>query len=114
MKIPKYIEELMERAQYEYDERYYRRNKDTYSTGYTIRIEKRSDYSKIDTLQGEMDRLKTWVERQPGGEFHLLDIPEVTHYHRQYAVVTIFDPVMKYIESFIPSEEKWKQRRISK
>jgi hypothetical protein len=41
----------------------------------------------------------------------ILEFPKETHYRRQYAVVTIFDPVMKYLESYIPSEEERKAKR---
>ena len=70
MTIPKYVQELMQRSQYE-----------------------------------------KWVERQAGGEMIILEFPKETHYRRQYAVVTIFDPVMKYLESYIPSEEERKAKR---
>jgi hypothetical protein len=89
---------------------YYSKYKENYAVGYTIRIAKSSEYGYIQTLHDEIDRLKNWVERQTGGELVLLEIPNDTHYRKQYAIVTIFDPVMKHIESFIPSEEQYKKR----
>ncbi len=109
MNIPKYVQCLMKRSQYEFDRRYYDKFPDSYAAGYTIRIEKRSEYCQIDTLKAEIDRLKAFVDRQTGGEAIVLETPKETHYCQQYAVITIFDPVMKYIESYIPSEEDWKK-----
>lgn len=31
-------------------------------------------------------------------------VPKKTHYCKQYAVVTIYDPVMKWIEQYIKKE----------
>ena len=111
MTIPKYVQELMQRSQYEFNHHYYSKYKDNYDVGYTIEIEKSSTYGYAETLLAEIERLKKWVERQAGGEMIILEFPKETHYRRQYAVVTIFDPVMKYLESYIPSEEERKAKR---
>ena len=111
MTIPKYVQELMQRSQYEFNHHYYSKYSDNYAVGYTIEIEKSSTYGYAETLLAEIERLKKWVERQAGGEMIILEFPKETHYRRQYAVVTIFDPVMKYLESYIPSEEERKAKR---
>ena len=97
MKIPKYVVEMMNRAKYEFDS--FKNNVD-YAAGYTIKIRKPTAYTKIDTFKTEIERLKKWVEKN-NGEMIILDIPNKTHYVNQVATVTIFDPVMKYIESYI-------------
>lgn len=99
MKIPKYVIELMNRAKYNYTLSGKNKN---YSTGYTIEIKKYSHYETADTFRKEIDRLKKWVERQNGGEMIIINCPTYTvHKTMQYATVTIFDPVMKYIEQYI-------------
>lgn len=94
MKIPQYIQNMLKRAEY------------TYSViaepGYTIRISKESHYTQAGTFRAEINRLCNWVNRQPGGEAHLLDCPTTTsHKQMQYATVTIYDPIMKHLEKFI-------------
>lgn len=97
MNVPKYIVDIMERAKYEFD--CFKNNPD-YSVGYTIKIRKSSAYTKVDTFKSEIERLKKWVEKN-NGEMIILDIPSTTHYVNQIATVTIFDPVMRYIEQYI-------------
>lgn len=101
MNIPKYIIDLMSRAKYEYD---FHINNENYAVGYTIRIRKYSAYEKVDTFNAEIDRLKAWVDRQVEETCFILDRPTKTHYVNQVAIVTIFDPVMKYIEEYIPNK----------
>ena len=90
MKVPIFVKDLMERAKFNFN-RGVSKNPN-YAVGYTIDIEKRSSYSYAYTLADEMDRLKKWVERQSGGEMVIISAPKETHYHRQTATVTIFDP----------------------
>ena len=97
MTVPKYVAEIMSRAKYEFD---CFKNHADYAAGYTIKIRKSSAYTKIDTFKAEIERLKKWVEKN-NGELIVLDIPNKTHYANQVATVTIFDPVMKHIESYI-------------
>lgn len=73
---------------------------ENYSAGYTISIEKNTVYTKVPTMEREIERLKKWVERN-NGEFHILYIPKQTRYTSQRAIVTIFDPVMQHIEQYI-------------
>lgn len=99
VKIPAYIKELMERSYYYYD---FDPHDARCAAGYTIAVAKRTAYTKVETLKREVERLKKWVERQQGGECHIIYCPTRTHYiSSQYAFVTIFDPVMKHIESYI-------------
>lgn len=97
MKIPKYVIEVLERAKYEFD--FFKNNAD-YAAGYTIKIRKSTPYTKVDTFKAEIERLKKWVEKN-NGEMIILDFPTKTHYVNQAATVTIFDPVMQYIEGYI-------------
>ena len=105
-RVPKYVQELMKRAEYTYNPR-----NSEYVPGYTIRIYKATDYGYVRTLNSEVERLQKWVERQmPHDDLDVPTciinyIPEQTHYHPQWAVITIFDPVMKEIEQYIPERK---------
>ena len=88
----------MQRSHYYYD---FNKTDDRCGAGYTIAIKKESHYTYAATLKAEVDRLKKWVERQPGGECNIIHVPEKTTLGMQVAIVTIFDPVMQHIEKFI-------------
>lgn len=99
MQIPKYIKELMERAAFV---------RGYGDPGYTIEIRKRSPYSLASTLETEIRRLEKWVKRiMPEDDLGVPTmvinrIPKKTTYKdTQYAVVTIYDPVMKELERYI-------------
>ena len=99
MKIPKYVQELMERSKLVYDRC---KNHPNYGAGYTIKVAKRSAYSQVDTLRKEVERLVKWANGTPAGEIaFILDMPTETHHVNQSAVVTIFDPIMQQIEKYI-------------
>ena len=84
MKIPKYVQELMERSSYEFN---YCTHNPNYAAGY----------------KAEVERLCKWADSVAGTEIaHILSLPVATCYNRQFAIVTIFDPVMKHIEQYIP------------
>ena len=102
MKIPIFVKDLMERSEFNFDHRV-AKNPD-YAVGYTINTEKKSSYGYVTTLSDEMQRLKKWVERQSGGEMVIISTPKETHYHRQTATVTIFDPIMQHLEKLIPEQ----------
>ncbi|GHU92765.1 hypothetical protein FACS1894208_00590 [Clostridia bacterium] len=106
MKIPNYVKTLMERATYNYDSK-----SPGYCVGYTIDIEKRSEYGWASFLEAEIGRLKKWVERQQGGEMAIIYVPKDTHLRRQVATVTIFDPVMQHAEKFIPENQQRARRQ---
>jgi hypothetical protein len=108
MKVPKYVTELMGRAKYNYDLYGHKE----YAVGYTIDIAKFSHYEYVDTLEKEINRLIKWCNRQyeksSDGWFtdkknaYILRLPQTTEYKfMQYATVTIYDPVMKYLEQYI-------------
>ena len=99
IRIPKYVERILARSEYEFD----------YTTaGYTIRIKKATTRTQAGTFRKEMQRFLNWVQREYKKRYHavnpiafLLNVPAKTHYRNQYAIVTIFDPIMKDIESYI-------------
>lgn len=98
MKIPKYVQEIMERSEYDFRHT----SNPNYSVGYTIRINKHSEYAKVDTLRKEAERIVAWANRVAGeNTAYILYTPEKTRYCKQAAVVTIFDPVMQKIEKYI-------------
>lgn len=99
MIVPKYVVHLMERSQYEYVEC---KKSPDFAAGYTIRIEKRTPYTQIETLRKEIDRLVGWANRAVPDTAFILSCPNKTHHTDQYAVVTIFDPVMQHSEKYIP------------
>lgn len=99
MKIPKYIIEAVSRASFEFDEctKY-----ENYSVGYTIRIPKATRQTYASTARMEVERIAKWVNRNVcEGTAYVLKTPKKTHYTEQYSIITIFDPVMLYLESYI-------------
>lgn len=99
---PKYVQDLMSRSRYEFD---FYGGHENYGAGYTIKIRKASEYARVDTLRKEVERLVAWANRVAGVEAaYVLDVPTETHYCKQVAVVTIFDPVMQKIEQYIPKQ----------
>lgn len=103
MKIPKYVVELMERSEYNYSG----------DPGYTVSIHKATPYTKAPTFKKELDRLISWANKQipqdPENPTATINhFPTKTHYCDQTAIVTIYDPVMKYIEQFIRYERETK------
>ena len=104
MKIPKYVQDLMSRSTYVYSTSTLMTDNPNYAAGYTIRIEKHSEYAEAATLREEVERLVKWANRVAGIEIaHVLSVPDRTRHHKQGAVVTIFDPVMQKIENYIPN-----------
>lgn len=97
MKVPNYVINIMERAKYEYD--CFKSSPD-YAVGYTIKIRKSSAYTKAETFKAELEKLKKWIEKN-NGEMKIIDLPGKTHYTNQTATITIYDPIMKYIEQYI-------------
>lgn len=96
--VPKYIQDLMERARYDYDTKHPK-----YAVGYTIKIDKRTCYVRAETHQAEIEKLAAWVRRQ-GGEIDIIHVPASTRIGWQPAIVTIYDPVMQHLEKYIPSK----------
>lgn len=108
MKIPKYVQDIMARSQYFFDFNYFDPNtqRDKCACGYTISIRKATPYTYADTFHSEINRLKQWVEKQNGGCCYILYMPNKTKHNDQYAIVTIFDPVMQHIEKYISPNTK--------
>lgn len=108
MTIPKYVKDMMCRAEYNYDNN----SNPNYCVGYTVDIKKASHYQKIDTFKKEIDRLISWAKREYKklGDTNeccevacVLRMPTKTTYigDIQSATVTIYDPIMKIIEQYI-------------
>lgn len=97
-KIPKYVQDLMGRAEYEFDSC---TKHEEYAVGYTLRIHKYSWYQTCETFEKEIRRLVAWANRFCETSGHILSIPTRTHHDDQTAVVTIYDPTMKHIEEYI-------------
>lgn len=101
MNIPKYIQEILSRSKYEFD---IHKAHENYAAGYTLRIRKRTPYTKIDTFKAELERLANWANKAAGCETaYILDMPRNTLYCTQTATITIFDPIMQKIEKHIPN-----------
>lgn len=105
MIIPQYVQDLMKRSTYVYSNSRIMLDNPNYEIGYTIRIRKRTEYAKVETLQQEVERLVNWANREAGIETaYILSVPTKTHYCDQGAIVTILDPIMQRIEQYIPSK----------
>lgn len=98
MDVPKYVIDLIENSTYNIDNKC-----ENYAAGYTINIRKKTARTMINTHIAEVEKLKKWVERQ-GGECLIINKPTETRYCEQYVTVTIYDPVMKYLEAYIGAE----------
>jgi len=100
MEIPEYVREIMSRAEYEYDCCV---NHEDYAVGYTIRICKATARTYAATLEKEVERLCKWVDKMAGVKTaFVLFVPKKTRYCDQYAIVTVFDPIMQKIERYMP------------
>lgn len=97
MKIPKYIENLLENSKFRY---LYTDNKN-YAIGYTFEICKPSDYMHVNTFNNLVEKIVKWSNSKCPNSAYIICLPRITHYGRQTAIITIYDPVMKYIEHLI-------------
>ena len=103
--IPNYIQALMSRASFYFAS-------GTAVPGYTISIRKQSDYSHVQTLKEEIEQLAKWVRKEcrrlgmdkKGAEDTIVieRLPSITLYSQQHAYVTIYDPIMRMLEKYIP------------
>lgn len=91
MKVPKYVQEIMERAEFLLGEGI---------PGYTIKLHKATHYTRDNAINNEAERLVAWARRN-GSTAYVNSYVRGTHYCDQYALVTILDPVMKYIEGYM-------------
>ena len=104
MKIPKYVQDLMSRAKFA---------KGYGDPGYTIEITKETPYTYASTLESEVKRLESWVKRMMpeddlGAPTMVINtkFPMKTRHCNRYAVVTIYDPIMKYDANTALSQKK--------
>ena len=100
MKIPQYVQELMTRSVFALGPVH-----EKASPGYTLWITKATPYTSADTLRSECERLCAWAKRNYA-DAEILSCPSETHHRFQSALVTVTDPCMKYMEKYIPKEEK--------
>lgn len=102
MEIPKYIKEILKRSEYNFS----MIKNENYGVGYTIKVAKNTAYTHIHTFKKELERMVNWANKQTKNKCaYILYIPENTHYTEQFAIVTIFDPVMQKIEQYIKTAE---------
>jgi len=97
MKIPKFVQEIMERSKFALGEG---------DPGYTIEVRKETPYTYADTFQREIERLVAWANRVvphiEGVPNAIINrVPTKTRHEFQYATVTIYDPIMQQIEKYI-------------
>ena len=54
------------------------------------------------TFQKEVEEFVAWINKQPGGDAALLRMSDTytTYKHMQYAYARVYDPYMKWIESY--------------
>lgn len=105
MNVPKYIQQMMERSEFALGPVH-----PDAAPGYTIWVYKRTDYTCADTLREECERLVGWAKRNYA-EAEILSCPESTRHRRQRALVTVYDPCMKYMEKYIPEKINWRVKR---
>ena len=91
--IPKYIITALSRAEYHF-------GKDCVA-GYSIKIYKRTRYEWAQTLKARANQIVAWANRQVEGSAEIVHIPAETRHDIQFAVITIYDPVMLNIEKYI-------------
>lgn len=104
--IPTYVRRILKRSEFAVHTSQFTKEDDP---SYTIVVPKHSIYAQADTLKGELDKLVAWAKRMLPSDFNWKDCPVVvvrscpkeTHYHRQYAHVDIFDPIMQRIEYLV-------------
>lgn len=100
--IPAYVVEMMKRSFFYYETAFVDKEiAEWCAAGYTIAIKKATPYKRAEALCNEAARLQKWVNRQRGGDCRIIKLPKETTNGDQYAIVTIFDPVMKRLEKYI-------------
>ena len=101
MNVPKYILDILSRSEMA---------RGIGDPGYTILVHKATPYTRVCTLQEEINRMVKWCNRQvsqmedcPTAKVNKM--PHVTHYCDQVAIVTIYDPIMLKLESYIGGKQ---------
>ena len=93
MKAPQYVITPLKKAKYYF-------GKDC-CAGYSIKIYKRTRYEYASTLRSRCDKIITWCNKQVACSAEMVFCPSETRYDNQFAVITIYDPVMLYLEKYI-------------
>jgi hypothetical protein len=93
MKAPNYITNSLHNAEFYFGE--------DGCVGYSIKIFKHTRYENANTLRIRCAAIIGWCNNQIPGSAEMVSYPKVTHYTQQFAVITIYDPVMLYLEKFI-------------
>lgn len=104
IKVPKYVEGLMNRAEFYFDD-------DFALPGHTLSIKKRTPYQNIESFKEEIERLSSWIKRSciafgmdeecVGKMVVIHYVPDRTRYAQQKAVITVLDPIMKFLEPLV-------------
>lgn len=111
MKIPKYIQEMLERrCEWAIYSTHLSKDDDP---SCTILIHKRSHYCTTDTLMKEVKKFIKWVNSQ--NKLNIIwgtikYVPMHTHHCDQWAKVEVVDPVLQQIEKFIPEKYRYGTR----
>ena len=102
MKFPKYIQEVLDRSELYVYTGYNGPNLKGYDPGYVLKIRKYSHRQLMPTFQKEVEEFVAWINKQPGGDAALLRMSDTytTYKHMQYAYARVYDPYMKWIESY--------------
>ena len=91
-KVPEYVQELVKGFEYNYGS--------NAVPGYTISIRKPRPYMTARVFRALVERMINWANRY-GADASVISTPLATrHNATQWAVVTIYDPVMKYLENY--------------
>lgn len=93
METPNYIKSALRGAKYYF-------GKDCVA-GYSIKIYKHSRYEYSQTLRSRCGKIITWCNKQVEGSAEMVFCPSCTNYSDQFAVITIYDPLMMHLEQFI-------------
>lgn len=110
--IPQFVSDLLGRSHFAV---YTNRLAKDDDPSYTILVEKRTPYSRVDTFASEIDRLAKWARRMMPADYDwdanpivvINRCPSETHYCTQFARVTIYDPIMKRIEHLIDTKKAY-------
>ena len=93
MKAPQYITTPLKRAEFYF-------GKDGV-VGYSIKIFKHTRYEYAQTLRNRCSQIITWCNKQVPESAEMVFCPKETHNTNQFAVITIYDPLMLHLEKFI-------------
>ena len=104
--VPKYVADLMNRSEFYFDDNFA-------LPGYTLSVKKRTPYQNIKSFKKEIERLSSWIKRNCialGMDKECAEkvvaihyVPDRTRYAQQKAVITILDPIMKFLDPFAVS-----------